>query len=122
MSYYDTLKNYIESVLFDGASADAPLYAADSRALYNASPVASRMLRIMQQLSADAEKAGSADMTLDEIVAARNEKVKFLRLLKRSKKIGFAKGRIDEAISQIVSLGCASCNVRFFNSIFLCFF
>jgi hypothetical protein len=44
MSYYDTLKNYIESVLFDGASADAPLYAADSRALYNASPVASRML------------------------------------------------------------------------------
>jgi len=86
MSYYDTLKNYIESVLFDGASADAPLYAADSRALYNASPVASRMLRIMQQLSADAENAGSADMTLDEIVAARNEKVKFLRLLKRSKK------------------------------------
>ena len=32
MSYYDTLKNYIGSVLFDGASADAPLYAADSRA------------------------------------------------------------------------------------------
>ena len=63
----------------------------DSRALYNASPVASRMLRIMQQLSADAENAGSADMTLDEIVAARNEKVKFLRLLKRSKKIWFCK-------------------------------
>lgn len=38
------------------------------------------------------------------------------------KKFGFAKGRIDEAISQIVSLGCVSCNVRFFNSIFLCFF
>ena len=63
---------------FDVASADAPAYAADRRALYNASPVASRMLRIMQQLSADAEKAGSADMTLDEInaeiVAARSEK------------------------------------------------
>jgi hypothetical protein len=74
MPYYDTLKNYIESVLFDGASADAPLYATDSRALYNASPVASRMLKIMRLLSADAEKAGSADMTLDEIVAARSEK------------------------------------------------
>ena len=95
MSYYDMLKNYIESVLFDGASADAPLYAADSRALYNASPVASRMLRIMQQLSADAAKAGAADMTFDEInaeiVVARNEKVKFLRLLKRSQKIWFCK-------------------------------
>ena len=81
-----------------------------------------RMLKIMRLLSADAAKAGAADMTLDEIVAARNEKVKFLRLLNRSKKFGFAKGRIDEAISQIVSLGCVSCNVRFFNSIFLCFF
>ena len=50
------------------------MYAADSRALYNASPVASRMLKIMRLLSADAEKAGSADMTLDEIVAARSEK------------------------------------------------
>jgi len=78
MSYYDTLKNYIESVLFDGASADAPLYAADSRALYNASPVASRMLRIMRQLFVDAVKAGAAGMTHDEInaevIAARNEK------------------------------------------------
>jgi len=36
---------------------------------YNANPVASRMLRTMQQLSADAEKAGSAGMTLDEINA-----------------------------------------------------
>ena len=71
------------------------MYVADSRALYNASPVASRMLRIMQQLSADAAKAGAADMTFDEInaeiVVARNEKVKFLRLLKRSKKIWFCK-------------------------------
>ena len=95
MSYYDTFKNYIESVLFDGASADAPLYVADSRALYNASPVASRMLKIMRLLSADAAKAGAADMTFDEInaeiVVARNEKVKFLRLLKRSKKIWFCK-------------------------------
>ena len=32
------------------------------------------MLRTMQQLSADAEKAGSADMTLDEIAAARRGK------------------------------------------------
>ena len=80
----------------------------------------------MRLLSADAAKAGAADMTFDEInaeiVVARNEKVKFLRLLKRSKKFGFAKGRIDEAISQIVSLGCVSCNVRFFNSIFFVFF
>ena len=51
---------------------DAPLrtmFVNDRRAFYNANPVASRMLRIMQQLSADAEKAGSADMTLDEINA-----------------------------------------------------
>lgn len=54
---------------FDVASADAPAYAADRRVFYNANPVASRMLRTMQQLSADAEKAGSADMTLDEINA-----------------------------------------------------
>ena len=44
------------------------------------------MLNIMRQLSVDAAKAGAADMTLDEInaeiVVARNEKVKFLRLLK----------------------------------------
>lgn len=54
--------------------------------MFNASPVASRMLNIMRQLSVDAAKAGAADMTLDEInaeiVVARNEKVKFLRLLK----------------------------------------
>lgn len=39
---------------------------------------ANRMLRIMQQLSADAKKAGSANMTLDEIdaeiAASRAEK------------------------------------------------
>jgi hypothetical protein len=43
------------------------------------------MLKIMRLLSADAAKAGAADMTFDEInaeiVVARNEKVKFLRLL-----------------------------------------
>lgn len=54
-----------------------------------------RMLKIMRLLSADAAKAGAADMTFDEInaeiVVARNEKVKFLRLLKRSKKIWFCK-------------------------------
>ena len=51
---------------------DAPLrtmFVNDRRMFYNANPVASRMLRTMQQLSADAEKAGSAGMTLDEINA-----------------------------------------------------
>ena len=51
---------------------DAPLrtmFVNDRRSFYNANPVASHMLRIMQQLSADAEKAGSAGMTLDEINA-----------------------------------------------------
>lgn len=51
---------------------DAPLrtmFVNDRRMFYNANPVASRMLRTMQQFSADAEKAGSAGMTLDEINA-----------------------------------------------------
>ena len=51
---------------------DAPLctmFVNDRRMFYNANPVASRMLHTMQQLSADAEKAGSAGMTLDEINA-----------------------------------------------------
>ena len=54
-----------------------------------------QMLKIMRLLSADAAKAGAADMTFDEanveIVVARDEKVKFLWLLKRSKKIWFCK-------------------------------
>jgi len=57
------------------------VFSGSNIALQNASPVASRMLRIMQQLSADAAKAGAASMTHDEInaeiVVARNEKVKF---------------------------------------------
>lgn len=44
----------------------------------NAEISANRMLRITQQLSADAKKAGSANMTLDEIeaeiAASRTEK------------------------------------------------
>ncbi|MCR5029187.1 MAG: type II toxin-antitoxin system RelB/DinJ family antitoxin [Fibrobacter sp.] len=52
---------------FDVMSASAPAYAAERRAIYNANPVASHMLKTMQQLSADAEKAGAADMSLDEI-------------------------------------------------------
>lgn len=101
MSYYDTLKNYIESVLLDVASADAPLYAADSRALYNASPVASRMLRIMQQLSADAEKAGSADMTLDEIVAARSEKWSFCGCWNDQKNLVLQKGELTKRFRRL---------------------
>ena len=45
------------------------MFVNDRRAFYNANPVAGRMLRTMQQLSADAKKAGSAEMTLDEINA-----------------------------------------------------
>ena len=51
---------------------DAPLrtmFVNDRRVFYNANPVASRMFRTMQQLSADAEKAGFAGRTLDEINA-----------------------------------------------------
>ena len=54
---------------FEVTSAKAPAYAADRRAFYNANPTASRMSMIMRQLSAEAERAGAADMTLDEINA-----------------------------------------------------
>ena len=54
---------------FEVSSAKAPAYAADRRVFYNASPVASRMSMVMRQLSAEAERAGAADMTLDEINA-----------------------------------------------------
>ncbi|MCQ2120744.1 MAG: type II toxin-antitoxin system RelB/DinJ family antitoxin [Fibrobacter sp.] len=49
----------------------APLMAADVRGCYNASPKrsASQMLRIMQALSAEAQEAGVANMSLDEINA-----------------------------------------------------
>lgn len=48
--------------------------AADIHAPYNAGGkrAASQMLRVMQAISAEAQKAGAADMSLDEINAARN--------------------------------------------------
>ena len=105
MSYYDMLKNYIESVLFDGASADAPLYAADSRVFFKASPVASRMLKIMWLLSADAAKAGAADMTFDEInaeiVVARSEKWSFCGCWNGQKNLVLQKGELTKRFRRL---------------------
>ena len=54
---------------FEVSSASAPAYAADRRAIYNANPVASHMSAVMRQLSAEAQRAGASDMTLEEINA-----------------------------------------------------
>lgn len=49
---------------------NATMMVADKRAVYNAGVSnASRMLKIMQALSLEAEKAGVSDMSLDEINA-----------------------------------------------------
>lgn len=51
-----------------------PLMAADIHAPYNAGGkrATSQMLRVMQAISAEAQKAGVADMSLDEINAEIN--------------------------------------------------
>lgn len=56
---------------FEISSFSATPVAADVKATYSAKQKcsASQMLRVMQALSAEAQKAGVADMTLDEINA-----------------------------------------------------
>ena len=56
---------------FEVSSATVPQFVAERRAFYDASgrTVAGRMLNTMQQLSADAARAGASEMSLDEINA-----------------------------------------------------
>lgn len=56
---------------FEVSSATVPQFVAERRTFYDVSgrTVAGRMLNTMQQLSADAARAGASEMSLDEINA-----------------------------------------------------
>lgn len=56
---------------FEVSSATVPRFVAERRTFYDASgrTMAGRMLNTMQQLSADAARAGASEMSLDEINA-----------------------------------------------------
>jgi hypothetical protein len=55
----------------------------------------------MRLLSADAEKAGSADMTLDEIVAARSEKWSFCGCWNDKKNLVLQKGELTKRFRRL---------------------